>query len=734
MRASLLEAYFDAKRLWAEPANIPQHYAIKVLDELAKVLFGALHVTARRKNVSVTSDVGAPYLLLAPLERRALDAVLSSGEKMPDGILKTSIPSEFKDELENRAKEWVNSITHIFPDEKEIQEGYIENIACRWGFLDIDRVIHFEWHWPAKTTKEIYEVFVLFTRSEHAFNDFGFHKREMCLSMAQAFLHGVANFLLRRQSASPPGEVLGYDLSGEAGPASTSSEDTSSTAMDSISVSDDYADNHANTADWWARQPGNASVQMVLPLVTKYRGEYLETLRQLHQGRTGFVDHEELFSLIFLCKLNDGWVWLLDGQQEDKLKSLTPLKGATFDDVWRNFRFKSSGVISHMERKGLLADIVYNPDRELICEQYGYAVDAGNELTAGAFRDIENSFPRIGKASFFYFRLTGHVSKEASRKEKLGPGALVAVFMVPMVKEERGCLRPWQYQAVFRRLAEAWRIKLITLTQLRQEVEQAVTDSIQRQELQNRADAMAGFSHQVGHVIGSKSNFSLDLFREEDIQELSKKALLARFAQIRYSALLPRAFEDALDKPEAVLHRWELQDRSEAYISLDRLLMLVWDELAMPILDVIKDLGSDENSLGCYKRTIRLAGREAAPRQFKVPNLEVLKTALFESLWNAFEHGVFSEEAVVEIAFEPAGTNIGRIVITNPSDGKRHTQREGGKGLQHIRAMIENLAQAANLSTNAERKLSGKCHFECHYDDGMSRWVTAITLGGLGGI
>jgi hypothetical protein len=231
-------------------------------------------------------------------------------------------------------------------------------------------------------------------------------------------------------------------------------------------------------------------------------------------------------------------------------------------------------------------------------------------------------------------------------------------------------------------------------------------------------------------VIGGKSNFPLYLFRIDDV--LSEKESLARSAQIRYAALLPRAFEDALDKPEMLLKRWGKDTHgSETFIPLSDLLAEVWDNLALPILDYIKDLGETSNNFGCKRRLIVLAGREDAPKDFQVPNLEVLKAAIFEALWNAFEHGTFAETAVVNIAFPVEETNTLRIMISNPSDGKRHTEREGGKGVGHIRAMIQNLAAAGQLASEEdERRLVGWSDFECHYDSKESRWITNITLGG----
>jgi len=407
-----------------------------------------------------------------------------------------------------------------------------------------------------------------------------------------------------------------------------------------------------------------------------------------------------------------------------KLASNRGIDESDFVNVWNNFRFKHSGIICHMERKGLLADVVSKPEKELICNPIGYIIDARDPGTAKFFGDIELTFPGVANSSFFYFRLTGHASKSKSLAGELDPGAIVAVFRIPPNKNNPDYLKLWEYQSVFRRLAETWRIKLITLSQLRTHVERVVTDAIKKQEEEERARAIAGFSHQVGHTLGDKSGFSLLNFaweqresgeseRPKIAEEVNDKRLVdfsasiperelkGRLAQIHYAVKLPHVFEEFLS---------EGSKTPLIPTPLPLLLRRAWDNLALPILAVVKDR---QKIWGSYKKNFLLEGysREAMSpyRTRHVPSSEIIEAILFEMLWNAGRHGEFKEDyakVIVKIVENRLDASI-KIIISNAcgfSNDYQNSNKRGG--IEHIKAFIKYLHGLHEIHAQ-------KMHFDC---------------------
>ena len=757
MADALIEAYFDTRRLWRTKGD-PKSFAVKLLDQHAKTMFGALQVTAQSVGPdSSTSDSKNPLVLLsvsAPVEARLVDAVLNAvrarhGGALSDGIYE--VPSGPYAALCRKtsvaAKSWIDAIgsTGVSPD---AGSQFTDTIACRKGFLAIERLLRFEWTFEDST----YDILVLFDKDfakDSAFRGFGFESIEACFAVCAAFLNGLAKFILtdetrHRENQSKDGHILGEHLFRPSGAIlSPAIERPPSVAT----VKMEAAGTGVPIASSLAKQPGNEILEILVNLVPKYREQYHKMLLRVDAGIQNRSPEDLLFNLIFLSKLADGgWVWLLDDKQELVLKKRAFMQGipeSVFDDAWKTFRFRDSGVVSHLERKGLLADVVNKPGDELICNQVGYLIDASKPGLrpdlAKLFGRIEACLPGVGLGAFYYFRLTSHRGPRSPQgNSKLPTGALVAVFFLPDDRTAKGAeVSAWEYQALFRRLAEEWRTKLATLAELQDKMEEVLSRAIRQKELEERATAIAGFSHQVGHVFGGKSNLPLYAFHLESIcregrSEKEKKTISARSAQIRYAALLPRAFEDVLCIPEEVLNRWEHHGNAQAFMSLRVLFHEVWDEMAMPILDYVKDAVPDRPmSFKCRGKLLQIVGLKQTAK-WRVPNLEAIRAALFECLWNAFEYGEFEGPTAtiyVEVVGPPPKVTI---TIRNPAVKRADREREGGNGIKYAKAMLTSLAAAGRgAQPRTARSILQYCDVDGDYNEAKKMWVAKLTLGGV---
>jgi hypothetical protein len=248
-------------------------------------------------------------------------------------------------------------------------------------------------------------------------------------------------------------------------------------------------------------------------------------------------------------------------------------------------------------------------------------------------------------------------------------------------------------------------------------------------EAKARSEAIAGFSHQVGHVIGAKSNLPLyDFMLERDYAGLIDKEKRARSAQIHYSTLLAQVYEDLLDRPDNVVQRWIQLDRQQAMVSMDALFREVWDELAFPILDCIKD-APGITKFGCRHMPISLKGRDEIPR-FLVPGLGIVRMALFEMIWNAFEHGSFVGTAEVTVNTK-VGCNLVEISVTNPHKGFSSAARGRGEGLHHVSEFTLGMAQVGKMAPlGSDIRYLKEAWFDSRYDDVTHLWISKFVIGG----
>lgn len=266
-----------------------------------------------------------------------------------------------------------------------------------------------------------------------------------------------------------------------------------------------------------------------------------------------------------------------------------------------------------------------------------------------------------------------------------------------------------------------------------------------KEDMLERNRAIAGFSHQVGHVFGAKSNFPLNRLdlREVEIGDLSEEALRARQAQILYSCLVPQALKDGLLGAGELLRDWSNKATSNfeksksvhEYVAND-----VWKKLIEPVLTVIKERTTNHQAKG---RKLKLEGLDQLSLDERIPVLTVVEAALFEMIWNAFEWGDFSRDptnqAIVNIVDNvTAGGRVVEIRVRNrkrPDDDKIHevaSTEERGKGLGHVKGMIGAL-QAVGRESSGILSMFSVADFDSRPKNG-DVFESILTLPNVAGV
>jgi coproporphyrinogen III oxidase-like Fe-S oxidoreductase len=221
-------------------------------------------------------------------------------------------------------------------------------------------------------------------------------------------------------------------------------------------------------------------------------------------------------------------------------------------------------------------------------------------------------------------------------------------------------------------------------------------------QLEERANAVGVFSHQVGHVLGEKSKFPLTDFEPSKITHIDAPILAARRAQIKYAALLPDVYRDCMQSAKDTASRLALSRR----VPVKSFVNEVWWNYVQPLLQIVKQEVADHNS---KDRLTDLNGLDNLTKDYSVPHWNFLKAALFEMLWNAFEKGYFGpgikSDAIVDIRCEivDRGERI-VIVVENPYRSElRHTGTQ--EGIKYLKKMIESYWEVADRYPESYAKL-----------------------------
>lgn len=249
----------------------------------------------------------------------------------------------------------------------------------------------------------------------------------------------------------------------------------------------------------------------------------------------------------------------------------------------------------------------------------------------------------------------------------------------------------------------------------------------QRQEQEEqvkRNQAVAGFTHQVGHVLEAKSGLSpLRDFADMLVtKSLTLQTVIGaeedfefRAAQTRYACLLPRVFANTMES----LTAQEQSNRMWGNAGdIREIINYVWLKLILPCA---RAAGRANPKFGTAGRTAQLVWKNQCGVSI-VPNNEVVEAVLFELFWNACRHGCFVNDpegrALIELRMLEIGGTAVELTVTNPAANDTTYDKE--KHCRHLLAFIGTLhswdqALRANL-------------FDIKFDVRAGKWTSSVTL------
>lgn len=241
-------------------------------------------------------------------------------------------------------------------------------------------------------------------------------------------------------------------------------------------------------------------------------------------------------------------------------------------------------------------------------------------------------------------------------------------------------------------------------------------------EAAERSRAVAGFTHQVGHVLDEKSG--VPPFRQfanwitthggiitAAIQGTEDLGL--RAAQVRYASILPTVFAATIERLEPV----KQQERMwKTTATVDDLIKDVWNSLVLPCA---KAAGSANPEFGAYGREPELEWSNNCGVTF-VPKNDLVQAILFEILWNACRHGSFDGnppgKALIRADVQPVAA-MAELLVTNPA---KQGMTVGEDCCRHLRAFVDTLKSWKNA---AKADL-----FDISFLIEGDTWVTRFTL------
>ena len=242
----------------------------------------------------------------------------------------------------------------------------------------------------------------------------------------------------------------------------------------------------------------------------------------------------------------------------------------------------------------------------------------------------------------------------------------------------------------------------------------------EQDEQAKRSLAIAGYTHQVGHVLGEKSGLSsLSSFAKwlADNRKILESALGQgedfefRSAQTKYACILPNIFASAMGNPNSD----ELWGHAK---NIKTTVEEVWSGLVLPCARAagrIKtgDFGAKgrEPELVWYRDT----------GVFVVPYNEIVEAVLFELFWNACRHGCFKNDpdghALIEIGTQPASScTVELLIRTVPKEGISVKDN----CCRHVRAFVDVL-RSWNQAKRAEM-------FNIDFSIVEGKWVSRLVM------
>lgn len=318
------------------------------------------------------------------------------------------------------------------------------------------------------------------------------------------------------------------------------------------------------------------------------------------------------------------------------------------------------------------------------------------------------------------------VSKEAEApgnvmffSDQLHPGSLLDLFMIKLDKT---------FQTI-RAEEQEW----ITARDVKKATEVIET--------MNRRKAIAGYSHQAGHVFGNKSNFDIlslverttitdeNVFKKlVDIWPIEndddKNELKAREAQIRYAAVTTSIVSIMLNQELFKLNIFDFtgNNRDKTTKELKPFLNEVGDQMVIPL---IRQISKSIEDYGCRTKDMQIIYNIQNVKGLTplLPYNELTKAIFFEMFWNAFRHGSWEgRNAIVEVtvSIETGRGKKNKVIIQikNP-----HDITAGPSGSVNGLSFIKSFANAlASMKNDDGAACSNVCSFTPKYDE-KSYWT-----------
>ena len=528
--SELIDWHLYAKRTFSGWST-EDHFGrgIKLLDELGKLLFSINQVTA---------EVKPSYLLLCPMEQNFVKA--------------------FRQNDSGETKRLQAQLS----EDRWSTANYIDKYECRIAFTQIEGIENFYWDYHQKTILLVLRK--LFEDEEMEEKKQQLDALRLArLKLARAFLHGVALFALTDQTNNT--FPMGYWITSQWPSCKSKDQDEqrnrgNPTTTPTTPTTQQFS---------FVPTPSNSNVQLSCELAASFAQEYWNS--------RNIPKEKSLFDILFMCKDDAGWFWVLTKSQLEHLQGIWENPKDIKTTMMRalgQFRFNTAGIINHLERTENLVEEVYDfREEKYICIKVGYKLEATKDISE-SFEAFEKSLPGVKDGHYFYFRITFHSSKENDQKY-LPKGALVAIFRVDRGVQIADRL---DHIALMRQLVEGWRAKVSSLAV----VAKVVRDLSRPLQIKTaRAAIMArNFSHNVGSHALANPNIYRKIGLDGDSHKKIKQRLetFHSYMQGRLD-FLARAISDQSDRPEPLFF---LNDVMNGFFKQGVLLDTLVDDAGFP--------------------------------------------------------------------------------------------------------------------------------------------------------
>lgn len=480
---------------------------LKLLDELAKLLFKVGQLTAREES-------SGPLLLVSEAEAPLAEAYIKGVERLFESGVDDPLAG-----YESKAQEASGRLADY---EREAQEAsgsrhtdsrdYVQKLEMRQGFVALWKPRSEEGQEALRLTFPNHTVWALYWGAGEP-DEVEVSRRRL----ARAYLEGVGRFALGwsagagAESTAPNGFWIDDQ--------SKNGRETEPKAVRKPADEKTASPSQASPSQVYCGIPNPAtpSLQLACEVAASFLEEYLTS------GRACGSD-ADLFDVLFMCKDQGGWFWAFSADQLAVLKKVwttsdPPREAGAFHRAIEGFRLGTAGFINLLERtENLVVELKNFQDEKFICTGVGYNLEAAKEL-AKDFATIEAGIPKLDDSSFCYFRVSSQRGADTStvggaNQEVLPEGSLVAVVRLPQGLESVDRVRR---MSEMRAWLERWRAKDDALLRIR-----SVVQKIERPH-QRRTARAAIMSRNLSHNVGSHSLANSRFYEAIGILHLEKE-------------------------------------------------------------------------------------------------------------------------------------------------------------------------------------------------------------------